>query len=90
LTESRNLLKRDDPVMTKYISDVSDGSNPTRSVGTEGRDNSSSVRVEVSDGNNSSDSDTNHCANATCYSRGSKLINCSDRDKVTKFGTLKH
>jgi hypothetical protein len=28
LTENRYLLKRDDPVMTKYKSDVSDGSNP--------------------------------------------------------------
>jgi hypothetical protein len=70
LTESKNLLKRDDPVMTKYISDVSKGSNPARSVGTEGRDNSYSVRVEVSDGNNSSDSYTNHWANATCYKCG--------------------
>jgi hypothetical protein len=70
LTESRNLLKRDDPVMTKYISDVSEGSNPVRSVGTEGRDNSSSVRVEVSDGNNSSDADTNRWADVTCYRCG--------------------
>jgi hypothetical protein len=35
-TKSRNLLKCNDPVMTKYISDVSKGSNPIRSVGTEG------------------------------------------------------
>jgi hypothetical protein len=35
LTESRYLLKRDDPVMTKYISDVSDGSNPVRAMSSE-------------------------------------------------------
>jgi hypothetical protein len=33
LTESRNLLRRDDPVMTKYIFDVADGSNPVRTKG---------------------------------------------------------
>jgi hypothetical protein len=51
LTESRHLLKREDPIMTKYITDVSQGTAPIRAVDPEARDNPQNPRVEVSNYN---------------------------------------
>jgi hypothetical protein len=72
LTESRYLLKRDDPVMTKYISDVSDGSNPVRTMGSEGDDSTPTCRVEVNRDSGSQAVGFNRYADATCFKCGEK------------------
>jgi hypothetical protein len=72
LTESRYLLKQDDPVMTKYISDVSDGSNPVRTMGPEGDDSTPTCRVEVNGDSGSQAVSFNRYADATCFKCGEK------------------
>jgi hypothetical protein len=67
LTESRYLFKRDDPVMTKYISDVSDGSNPVRTMGPEGDNSAPTCRVEVSRDSGSQAVSFNRYADTTCF-----------------------
>jgi hypothetical protein len=70
LTESRNLLCRDDPVMTKYISDVADGSNPVRTMGTEPSEGAPTYRVEVVGDGGVQNLDNNRYAGATCFKCG--------------------
>jgi hypothetical protein len=70
LTESRNLLRRDDPVMTKYISDVANGSNPVRTMGTEPSEGTPTYRVEVVGDGGVQNHDNNRYAGATCFKCG--------------------
>jgi hypothetical protein len=74
-TESRYLLKRDDPVMTKYISDildVLDGSNPVWTMGPEEDDPTPTCRVKVSRKSGSQAISFNCYADATCFKCGEK------------------
>jgi hypothetical protein len=69
LTESRNLLKREDPVITKYISDVSQGTAPVSAMGMEAGEGPQGPRMEVSN-HGPPASDNGRWADATCYKCG--------------------
>lgn len=68
LTGSRNQLRRDDLVMTKYISDVADGLNPIRTMGTEPHESAPTYRLEVVGDGGTQNLDK--YAGATCFKCG--------------------